>query len=527
MKQGLAGSHMNAADVLLGLALSLPEHTAPAIVAGNREISYPELDALACQAGGAMGALGVAAQDRVLMVVDDRPEFFIAYLGAMKIGAVPVAINLRISPDELGYMLCDSEARLLIVDTDYLTLCAQAMADMTEPPPLVVADGNSVDFPNLPALPDLMKAYPEQMTSQPMLPGDMALWMYTSGTTGTPKAVIHLQKSIPTLGRYLGPVYGVGPGDRIFCSSKLFFAFSLGHILLAGLQLGASMILHTGWPSAEAIADVIDHYRPSVMFSVPMLYRNILQEGLAGSAGFLAVRHFISAGEHLPEGVCRKWQATTGQPILEGIGASEALILFIGNRPDDFVTGSTGKPLPETDVRLFDDDGQPSTAPGIPGVLWVRSGSLADGYWRQEEKTKASFIDGWYCTGDVFIVDEDGNYYYQGRADDMLKISGQWVSPGEIEDHVLANPKVSEAAVIGVKNAEGFTRLALCLVPRDRKADVDVVQRELTKILTAKLSIYKCPRRFVFLNEMPHTASGKLQRFKLRQIAADHLAAST
>ncbi len=519
-------THINAADVLLGPGLALTGHTAPAIIAGNRKIGYPELDALACQAGGALLALGVGFQDRVLLVVEDRPEFFVAYLGALKIGAVPIAINLRISADELGYMIADSACKLLVADRDYLAICSRAMEDMTASPPLIVADGISEKFPGLQSLTDLMANQPGHMTSRPMKPDDMALWMYTSGTTGQPKAVVHVQKSIPTLARYLGSIYGVGPGDRIFCSSKLFSAFSLGHVLLGGLQLGASVILHTGWPSANAIADVVELYRPSVMFSVPVLYRNILSEDLAGSAGFRAVRHYISAGEQLPVGIFRQWQAVTGLPILEGIGASETVVMFIGTRPDDFRAGSTGKPLPGTDVRLVDDDGNPIAGPGIPGVLWVRCDSLASGYWRQDEKIRSAFVDGWYYTGDVFILDQDGYYYFQGRSDDMLKISGQWVSPGEIEDCVLGNPDVAEAAVVGVQNAEGFTRLALCLIAADGKADTNALQRELTDTMSAKLSIYKCPRRFIFLTEMPHTASGKLQRFKLRQIAADYLAVS-
>jgi len=517
---------MNAADVLLGPALAMPGHSAPAIIAGDREISYPELDALACRAGSAMQGLGIGVRDRVLLVIDDRPEFFISFLGALKIGAVPVAINLRISSGELGYMIIDSDCALLVADNDFLSICTRAIEDMTNSPPLVVADRTSGEFPGLSCLSDLMEGQPDQMPSRPMLPDDMAFWMYTSGTTGQPKAVIHRQKSISTLARYLGPVYGVGPGDRVFCTSKLFFAFSLGHVLLGGLQLGASVILCAGWPSANAIADAVDRFRPAVVFSVPVLYRNILQEELAGSDGFRGVRHYISAGEHLPTGVFRQWQAATGHPILEGIGASETVVMFIGNRPDDYLAGSTGKPLPETELRLVDDDNQPIVEPGIPGVLWVRCPSLAAGYWRQEDISRAAFVDGWYRTGDVFFFDQDGYYYYQGRSDDMLKISGQWVSPREIEDCVLGSPDVSEAAVVGVQNAEGFTRLALCLIPTDRNIDTSALQRQLSRILAAKLSIYKCPRRFVFLDEMPHTPSGKLQRYKLRQIAADYLAIS-
>lgn len=510
---------MNAADAVLGPVLSSSTPDRAALLCGEQEISYRALDEMACRAGQALRALGCGVGDRVLVLMDDRPEFFFAYLGAMKIGAVPVAVNLRLAAKDLRYIIDDSACRAVIVDGEFLAACREAISGMAAPPLIVLGTTQREGFPGLI---ELMNEQPAMLASVLLQPDDMALWMYSSGTTGAPKAVVHVQKSIPTLDRYLGPVYGVGAKDRVFCSSKLFFAFALGHVL-AALRLGATVVLYTGWPSAEAIAKTIERYRPQVVFSVPTLYRAMLEADLAGTAAFRSVRHYISAGEHLPETLFHRWQAATGRPILEGIGSTEAFIMFLGNRPDDVKAGTVGMPLPATDVKLVAEDGSLIAGADTPGVLYVRSDSLAKGYWHQDEKTAAAFQDGFYCTGDVFIRDEEGYYWYQGRNDDMLKLSGQWVSPVEIEYHVLCNPKVSQAAVVGIEDQAGLVRLALCLVPIDPAQDRATLQEELTALLTARLSIYKCPRRFVFLEDLPKSPTGKTQRFKLRQIAASRL----
>lgn len=511
---------LNAADVLLERGLVTASGGNAAILFEGISITYAELDRAAAQAGHAIRSFGVVAGERVLIMADDRPEFFYAYLGAMKIGAVPVALNLRLSVENLAYIITDSGCTLMLADARFADICQQAMAGLDTPPTLSTLDG---PCENLSLFRDQMAGQSDTLKEHLLNPDDMALWMYTSGTTGEPKAVVHCARAIPGVDRYLGPVFGVGPRDRIFCSSKLFFAFSLGHTLLAGLRCGATIILYAGWPTADGIAGAVDKYRPDVFFSIPTLYRALLQESLAGSDGFAGVRHFISAGEHLPRTLCDQWAALTGLPILQGIGATETLVMFIGNQPDDNRAGATGKPFPGTRVKLVNDIGVDITDPGVPGVLWVESESLARAYWNQDCKSREAFRDGWYVTSDVFFSDDDGFYHYQGRDDDMLKISGQWVSPAEIEELVLKNASVFEAAVIGVEDTNGLIRLALCLVSANRHVDTQALEEELTDTLKGNLSIYKCPRRFIFLDEMPLTATGKIQRFKLRQLAADYL----
>ncbi len=515
---------MNAAEVLLERGLAEASGGHAALVGDGGSVTYADLDRLASQAAYVIDGFGAGPGDRVLILADDRPEFFYAYLGAMKAGAVPVALNLRLSAENLAYIMADSGCALVLADAGFTDLCRRAMADLDAPPPLATLDE---PVAGLPFLGGEMEGCPDRFQAARLGPDDAALWMYTSGTTGEPKAVVHRQRSMNTVDRYLTPVFGAGPGDRIYCSSKMFFAFSLGHTLLAGLRSGATVVVQPGWPTAEAVAGAVERHRPHLLFSVPTLYRALLQEGLAGAEGFAAVRHFISAGEHLPDSLARQWQAATGAPILQGIGATETLMMFMGNRPLDNRIGATGKPFPGTRVKLVDDGGEAIEEPGIPGVLWVKSDSLAREYWRREDKTDAAFRDGWYVTGDMFCLDGDGFYHYQGRDDDMLKISGQWVSPAEIEEHVLANPKVSQAAVIGVEDASGLVRLALCLVTAGGTSGHEALERELTETLTGALSIYKCPRRFIFLDEMPLTATGKVQRFKLRQLAVDYMDANS
>ncbi len=505
---------MNAADILLERGLSENSGRNSAILTEDVSVSYTDLDAASCRAGHVMRSLGVTAGERVLIMADDRPVYFFAYLGAMKIGAIPLSLNLRFSSSNLTYIIEDSGCKLFLADAQFADLCQEAMSGIGSAPPFVVIDTTFLE---------LMSEQPDTLQSHLLNKDDAALWIYTSGTTGEPKAVVHRQSCTINVGRYLGPVFGVGPGDKIFCSSKLFFAFSLGHCLLAGLRLGASVILYAGWPSAKVTAEIVERHRPDVMFSVPTLYRALLKEGLVGSEGFAGVHHFVSAGEHLPKTLSDRWMTATANPVLQGIGATETLIMVIGNQPDDNRPGATGKPFPETDVKLITEQGALIEEAGIPGVLWVRSDSIASEYWNQKDKSRDSFVDGWYVTGDVFFRDDDGFYHYQGRDDDMLKISGQWVSPVEIEEYVLKNPAVGDAAVIGVEDTSGLVRLALCLVSTGRNVDHDALQEELMETLSANLSIYKCPRRFIFLDEMPQTATGKTQRFKLRQLAADYL----
>lgn len=451
------------------------------------------------------------------MLVDDQPAFFYAYLGAMKVGAVPVALNLRSAPADLLYAIKHSGSRMLILSAEFLPTYQAIAADVKAPFQVILADGSESGFPRLS---DVMAGHPRTLKSEEMKPNEMALWIYTSGTTGPPKGAVHLITSMDAADPFLKGVLGVGPGDRLYCSSKLFFAYSLGHALLGSMRVGATTILFKGWPSTDAVVDVVERHKPTVMLSVPTLYASLLRDRKTSAAAFRDVRLYVSAGEKLSNIVFERWREATGRPIIDGIGATEAVMIFMANRPDVQRPGSCGYPFPETEMQLRDENDQPVTEPGQLGIGWVRTTSLAREYWNNEEKTKASFQGGWYRTGDVFIRDENGWFYHQGRCDDMLKVSGQWVSPTEIEEVVRRNPNVRDVAVISAPTSDGLDRLTMYLVSPVPPAERPALEKSLIDALRAELSIYKCPRRIKFLeDDLPRTATGKLQRFKLREMA--------
>ncbi len=509
------GHLLNMADAVLGPPLARGQGSDPAILCDDEIVTYAELDERANRAGNAFRSLGVDAGDRVLMMVVDQPVFFYAYFGLMKIGAVPCALNLRLSPADLAYTIADSGAAILLTDVDFLSVCETASAALDRLPQLILTNGEVRGRDSLPGL--MMKASSklESILRAPDAPG---FWMYSSGTTGKPKGVVHAQRTVFAATDVLGKLMDVAPGDRVFCSSKLFFAFSLGHLMFGTLQLGATAVLYPGWPDATAVADVIARHRPTIVLSVPTFYRNMLRDGVASQSAFKDVRYYMSAGEKLPRSLFDRWMDATGRPVLDGIGATETCFLSISNCPDKMNPGTCGVPTPGTEVKLIGEDDAIVTEPLQPGVLWVKLASVANGYWNLDALTEAAFRDGWYCTNDMFTFDADGWYEYQGRADDMLKISGQWVSPAEIEEHVLKHPQVAEAAVVGIANEDGLVRLALFMVA-PQVSDRSGFEKELQDSLVASLSIYKCPRRVYYVESMPLTATGKLQRYALRQLA--------
>jgi 3-hydroxybenzoate/4-hydroxybenzoate---CoA ligase len=514
-------ARMNACDALLGPTLAAGHGSTPALIHRETRHTYAELEALVNRFGNALAASGVGRSDRVLLLLKDTPELVAGFLAAMKVGGVAVALNTRSAARDLRFAIADSACRAMFIDRDFLDVFDEAVAEGAHRPPVLVVCGAASE-PAAPAvsLDAFLRDRPDRLESAPMSPEDMAFWIYTSGTTGTPKAAVHCHRDVLPGDRHLGEILGVKRGDRLFSSSKLFFSFALAHCLLGGLRVGATVILDDRWPDSDAVADTVRRYHPDVMFSVPTIYRNLLRDGHAKGDAFRAVRCFVSAGEKLPAGLFERWRQATGKPILEGIGATETLFLFIANTPAAYRAGATGRPQPGVELRLLDDGDQPVTEPGICGVLWVRMASLCKGYWQQPEKTAASFADGWYRTGDVFSFDGEGWWYHHGRGDDLLKISGQWVSPVEIEDCALATAGILDAAVVGIENSDGLVRLSMFAVPAGRDSGPELAAR-IQERIRSHLSIYKCPRNIRFIAEIPRTATGKIQRFRLRAMASE------
>lgn len=511
-------AQINAADELLGPTLARGAADDIAILFGDSEITYGTLAVAVNQLGNALKPQ-LPRGARALLLLKDSPDFVAAFLGIMRIGAVAVPLSTRLSAKDLAFVMKDSEATVLLIEDEFLPLYRDALAVGERGPDLVVVRGSGEH--GFPTIDELTAKAASDLDAAPATPDDVAFWLYTSGTTGMPKAAMHCHGDVTGGDQYMS-AFGYGPGERVFASSKMFFAFALGGVLIGGLRTGSTLILYDGWPDGEAIAKVVEQFRPSIMLSVPAFFRNLLRENLAIQPAFKAVRYYISAGEVLPESLYDRWLESTGRPIIEGIGATETIFMMISGTPERHCPGATGKPMPYVEAKLVDDD-HIVRETERPGVLWVKMKSLCRGYWRQPEQTAAAFRGGWFRTGDVYVVGRDGWWRHQGRGDDLLKVSGQWVSPTEIEECAATVPGVSEAVVVGATDRDGLVRLAMFLVATGSASQV-LKQQVQEKLLTT-LSKYKCPRNIVFIDVLPRTATGKVRRFRLRQwLKADLLA---
>lgn len=516
--KGQPTDSLNAADQILGPALANGRRDDVAILFDDSTVSFRQLDELTNRVANALGN-HARKGERVLMLLKDSPVFVAAFLGIMRLGCVAVPLNTRLAPRDLAYAIDDTGAEVLLIDDEFLPLYRSAAEQSRRKPELIAARGDAA--PGTVSLDRLIAEASTVADSQPAGRDEMAFWLYSSGTTGVPKAVVHCHGDIAVGDEYMR-FFGVTPGQRVFASSKLFFAFSLGHALIGALRAGATIVLYDGWPDAAAIAAVVERHRPNVMLSVPTMFRNLLRDGHARGAGFRAVRVCLSAGEALPASLYQRWLDETGVPIVEGIGATETIFMFVSGTPDEHRPGATGKPMPYAQVKLLDESERPVVGVDAPGVAWTKLPSLCRGYWGQPEKTHAAFRDGWFRTGDVFSVDAEGWWHHQGRGDDLLKISGQWVSPGEIEECAAGIPGVLEAAVVGSENDDGLVRMTLFLVPEEdvRPYQRERLEQQVREVLQTTLSIYKCPRKIRFIEAIPRTATGKIQRFRLRQMAS-------
>ena len=503
---------MNAADAVLMPAIDRGLGQRAALIWRDRVVSYDDLMARVCQAAHLFTARGLRPDDRVVLLLSDSPDFVACYLGAIKAGGVAVAVSLRGSADDLAHVLEDSAARVLVIDRSLMPIYEAAApagrdglvvletdADTTGPTPLGDAlDAAETDFPSVARAPD-----------------DMAFWIYTSGTTGAAKAAIHRQRDVLVADAFVAEVLGVTSDDILFATSKLFFAYSLGTCLFASLRLGAATVLDDEWPDAPAIADVLDRHRPTIVFSVPTMYRNMLGDGVAAGPAFATVRHYVSAGERLPAALWQRWRDATGVEILDGMGTSETIYMLLTNWPGAVRPGTSGTASPAAEVRLADADGG-AVGAGEPGILWARIPSCCSHYWNRPEVSSAVFRDGWFCTGDMYVVDRDGYWTHQGRHDDMLKISGQWVSPAEIEEAVTAHTAVREAAVVATETGDELVRTTLFAVGPADGFDAAALEAEIRTAITDRLAPYKCPKWVRFIDQIPRTATGKVQRFRLR-----------
>ncbi|MEA3193798.1 MAG: hypothetical protein QOD26_2131 [Betaproteobacteria bacterium] len=487
-------------DYLAENARRIPD--AVAVRYRDVEITFQQLEEKSARCRGALAALGIEPGDRVALVMSDGPEMMIAMLGVMGMGAIVVPCSTMLKPAEIEYMLKDSGAKLVIVTPEHLDNAKAAHA-------LKIIELNDV-LQKSPAAP--------LATFDADTP---CLILYTSGSTGSPKGAVHLHDHLPyTIERVAKVVYKLGPDDRLFSSSRMFFAYGLGNSFSFSIGTGCSVVLCSERPTPQVIADIFTRYRPTVFFAVPAVFRGLIEYARQGhSIETKSLKFCVSAGEVLPVATWNEWKALCGVEIIETIGTTELLHAFIHNFPDRNRPGSSGVCLDGFEIRLLDENLKIIEGAGR-GTLHVKGRSAIPYYLNKPEKTAELIRDGWVKTGDIYRRDEEGFYWFEGRADDLFKCSGMWVSPGEVEDAVTAHPAVLEAAVVAEADDKGATIAAAYVALRPGHSAGEALSKEIMEDVAGKLPRFKRPQRIHFMEALPRTATGKVQRFKLRQLSS-------
>jgi len=490
-----------------------------AIECGDELVTYEQLLERTNRAGNALRNLGVRSEERVLLLLLDSPEFLYSFFGAIKIGAVAVPVNTQAKPHDYEYILNDACARVAIVSETLLqqleAIPRQNLHHLREI--IVVGDANPAS--SYPRLSDLMNAASPDLTAAPTTKDDPAFWLYSSGSTGAPKGCVHLHHDmVVSSHHYAHAILKINERDRCFSVARLFFAYGLGNAGYFPLSCGATTILSPARPTPASIYADIERYRPTLFFSVPTNYAALLDHHRPGGPDFdlSSIRHAVSAGEALPAPLFERFRQRFHVEILDALGSTETLHMVTSNRPGEVKPGSSGKILPGFEAKVTDESGRPA-APNEIGDLWVKCDSLCAGYWNQPEKTKRTFVDQWFRTGDKYRQDWDGFFWYAGRSDDLFKVHGLWLSPAEVESALLAHPAVLEAAVIARDDEASLAKPAAYIVLKREFAPNEVLSRELQDFVAERIGGYKRPRWIEFLPELPKTATGKLQRFKLRE----------
>jgi benzoate-CoA ligase family protein len=491
-----------------------------AIECGDERISYQQLFERTNQAGGILQGLGVRMEERVALLLPDIPEFLYSFFGTIKIGAVAVPLNTYLPPQNYEYLLNDARARVLLVHDSLLS--AVDSLGRTRFPHLhhilVVGTNDSTHK----TLETLMQVAPPQLEAAPTSKDDPAFWLYSSGSTGTPKACIHLHHDMVVSSQsYAKGILQIKSRDRCYSVARLFFAYGLGNAGYFPLSCGATTILSPDRPEPAAIYANVERYRPTLFFSVPSNYAALLTHRRADGCDFdlSSVRHAISAGESLPAPLFERFKERFGIEILDALGSTETLHMVISNRPGEARPGSSGKIIPGYQAKLVDESGG-EVPSGEIGALLIKAHSTCAGYWNRHEKTKETFQGDWFRTGDKYFQDEDGYFWYAGRADDLFKVNGRWLSPAEVESALIAHPAVQEAAVVARADDNELTKPAAYVVIKPGFLPDDELVRTLQQWVLEKIGAYKRPRWIEFLPELPKTSTGKLQRFKLRDLAA-------
>jgi 4-hydroxybenzoate-CoA ligase len=486
----------------------------PAFVDPTRSLTYGQLQRATNLVAGVLTGLGLEQENRIALLMPDTVDFPAVFWGAIRAGIVPVCLNTMLTTDQYRYMLSDSRAKALVVAAPLLPLVQPLLGEL---PFLrhVIAVGGGADTPcpDLHALMD--QASPEFVTADTH-PDETAFWIYSSGSTGAPKGVRHVHSSPAFVADNYGQgILGIGPEDVCFSVAKLFFAYGHGASMACPMSVGATAILLPDRPTPGAVMAMMRAHRPTLFFGVPTLYAAMLADDTCRpDNGSDRLRLCVSAGEALPTQVAEGWEARFAVPVIDGVGSTEMLHPFVSNRPDDSRHGTSGKAVPGYRLRLVDDWGR-DQPDGEIGELLVSGGSMGDGYWNQRAKSQATFAGQWFHTGDKYFRDPDGYYHYCGRTDDMFKVGGRWVSPFEVEQALVSHPAVLEAAVVACEDADRLIKPKAFVVLAPG-ADTAGLFETLKDHVQTRIGLWKYPRWVEVMDDLPKTATGKIQRYKLR-----------
>lgn len=497
----------NVADYILQKADKLASKTA--YICGDQRITYGELKRKVNQAGWAFRDYGIEMENRVLLLMKDTLDLPVAFLGAIKIGAVPIILNSWLKAEDYRYLFNDSRGKLLVIDESLIHFYEEIKSELLFIKKVIVV-GEKTGYENFKSW---IYEKPEVLKSAPTSRDDSAFWLYSSGSTGKHKGVIHLHSNIPfSVESYAKTTLNVKEDDVLFSAAKLFFAYGLGNGLYFPLIAGATTVLYPEAPAPEAMYENINKFGVTTFFSVPTLYGRMLQ--IKGNLG--RVNKCISAGEPLPQPIYKQWLDRFNVEINDGIGSTEMLHIYISNRFGNIKPGSSGKPVEGYEAKIVDESGIDSPT-GQIGTLMVKGKSRAARYWNMEDRTKAAMVGEWFNTGDKYYQDKDGYFYYAGRTDDMLKVGGIWVSPTEVESCLISHPSVLEAGVIGRKDKQGMVKPMAFVVTGENINKTEALAKEIKEFCKDRMAHYKYPRWIRFVNDLPKTATGKIQRFKLRE----------
>lgn len=509
---------LNVASVLVDRHSEEDRGGKPAIICGDETVTCARLADNVNRFGNVLNGLGIRMEQRVAILMPDTPEFVYAFFGAIKIGAVAVPLNTMLKARDYEYLLNDSRAHVLVVHSSLLGHIMEIRADLKYLEHIVVA-GDPHDAPL--RMKDLMKAARSDLEPADTSKDDAAFWLYSSGTTGFPKGSIHLHHDMLIEAEYYArQTIGLVESDVSFSLAKLFFAYGLGNGLYFPLWTGGTTVLLPDRPLPETVYDVIDRHQPTVFYSVPTSYAALLHLAEKNDRTSLGrVRMCVSAGEKLPAPLYRKWHDRFGVEILDGIGSTEILHIFISNRPGNVRPGSTGQLVPGYAAKIVDEHWN-DLPPDEVGTLLIKGDSIAGGYWNKHENTKDTYFGSWINTHDKFHVDEDGFFWYAGRTDDMFKVSGMAVWPAEVESILQEHPAVLESGVVGVADEDGLIKPRAYVVLKEHHEGSEELVRELQAFVKQNTAPHKYPRSVIFVDDLPKTATGKIRRFKLRKQAA-------